>query len=51
MPAYLQAGQVLARLGRDDEARAVYRAGVAAAQRAGDAHAAGELQGFLDMLS
>ena len=51
VPAYLQAGQVLARLGRDDEARAVYRAGVAAAQRAGDAHAAGELQGFLDMLS
>src|SRR5947207_608463 len=49
VPAYLQAGQVLARLGRDDEARAVYRAGVTAAQRAGDAHAAGELQGFLDM--
>ncbi len=51
VPAYLQAGQVLARLGRDDEARAVYRAGVAAAQKAGDAHAAGELQGFLDMLT
>jgi Tfp pilus assembly protein PilF len=51
VPGYLQAGQVLARLGRDDEARAVYRAGVVAAQRAGDAHAAGELQGFLDMLS
>ncbi len=51
VPAYLQAGQVLARLGRDDEARAVYRAGVVAAQRAGDLHAAGELQGFLDMLS
>ena len=50
VPAYLQAGQVLARLGREDEARAVYRAGVVAAQRAGDAHAAGELQGFLDML-
>ena len=33
VPAYLQAGQVLARLGRDDEARAVYRAGVAAAQK------------------
>ncbi|HVS34140.1 MAG TPA: hypothetical protein VMS17_01080 [Gemmataceae bacterium] len=51
VPAYLQAGQVLARLGRDEEAKAVYRAGVAAAQRAGDAHAAGELQGFLDMLT
>jgi Tfp pilus assembly protein PilF len=51
VPAYLQAGQVLARLGRDDEARAVYRAGAAVAQRVGDAHAAGELQGFLEMLT
>jgi Tfp pilus assembly protein PilF len=51
VPAYLQAGQVLARLGRDDEARAVYRAGVTVAQRVGDAHAAGELQGFMDMLT
>ena len=51
VPAYLQAGQVLARLGRDDEAKAVYRAGVAVAQRVGDAHAAGELQGFMDMLT
>jgi tetratricopeptide (TPR) repeat protein len=51
VPAYLQAGQVLARLGREEEARAVYRAGIGAAQRAGDAHAAGEMQGFLDMLS
>jgi Tfp pilus assembly protein PilF len=51
VPAYLQAGQVLARLGRDDEAKAVYRAGVTVAQRVGDAHAAGELQGFMDMLT
>jgi Tfp pilus assembly protein PilF len=50
VPAYLQAGQVLVRLGRDDEARGVYQAGVTVAQRVGDAHAAGELQGFLDML-
>ena len=49
--AYLQAGQVLVRLGRDDEARGVYEAGVKVAQRAGDAHAAGELQGFMDMLT
>ena len=50
VPAYLQAGQVLSRLGRDDEARAVCRAGVAAAQKQGDGHAAGELQGLLDMM-
>lgn len=50
VPAYLQSGQVLVRLGRDEEARGVYRAGVVVAGRAGDAHAAGELQGFLDML-
>ena len=49
--AYLQAGQVLVRLGRDEEARAVCRAGTAAAQKAGDGHAAGELQGFLDTLT
>jgi Tfp pilus assembly protein PilF len=48
--AYLQAGQVLVRLNRDDEARTVYQTGVTVAQRVGDAHAAGELQGFLDML-
>src|SRR5438132_9597902 len=45
VPAYLQGAQVLARLGREDEARAVCRAGVAAAQKNGDGHAAGELQG------
>jgi tetratricopeptide (TPR) repeat protein len=49
--AYLQAGQVLVRLNRDEEARTVYQTGVAVAQRVGDAHAAGELQGFLDMLT
>ena len=48
--AYLQAGQVLSRLGRDDEARAVCAAGVAAAQKQGDGHAAGELQGLLDLM-
>jgi Flp pilus assembly protein TadD len=47
VPAYVQAGQALIRLGRDDEARAVLRAGIEAAQRQGDAHAAGEMAGFL----
>jgi len=50
VPAYLQEGQVLIRLGRVDEARAVLRQGIAVAQRQGDAHAAGEMQGFLDSL-
>ncbi len=51
VPAYLQAGQVLARLDRVDEAQATYRAGIAAAQKKGDLHAAGEMQQFLDLLS
>jgi predicted Zn-dependent protease len=50
VPAYLQAGQALVRLGRDDEAQAVLQKGVAVAQMKGDAHAAGEMQGFLDSL-
>ncbi len=49
-PAYLQQGQALIRLGRDREAREVLQRGVAAAQRAGDHHAAGEMQGLLDGL-
>ncbi len=51
IPAYLQAGQVLARLDRVEEAQATYRAGIAAAQKKGDLHAAGEMQQFLDILS
>jgi len=50
VPAYLQAGQALVRLGRDDEAQAVLQKGLAVAQMKGDAHAAGEMQGFLDSL-
>jgi Flp pilus assembly protein TadD len=50
VPAYVQRGQLLARLGREDEARTVFRAGIAAAQKAGDLHAAGEMEAFLDSL-
>jgi thioredoxin-like negative regulator of GroEL len=50
VPAYVQRGQLLARLGREDDARQVFRAGIEAANRAGDAHAAGEMEGFLDSL-
>jgi len=47
VPAYLHAGHVLLAVGRRDEARATYQAGVAAATRAGDTHARGELEGAL----
>jgi thioredoxin-like negative regulator of GroEL len=50
VPAYVQCGQLLARLGREDEARSTFRAGIAAAQKAGDLHAAGEMEAFLDSL-
>jgi Flp pilus assembly protein TadD len=51
VPAYMQAGKVLARLNREDEARALYRAGIAMARQKGDEHAAGEMEEFLDGLS
>jgi thioredoxin-like negative regulator of GroEL len=50
VPAYVQCGQLLARLGHEDEARKVFRAGIDAANKAGDAHAAGEMESFLDSL-
>jgi thioredoxin-like negative regulator of GroEL len=50
VPAYLQAGQALLRLGRDGEAQAALRAGVAAANRKGDGHAAGEMSALLATL-
>jgi predicted Zn-dependent protease len=50
VPAFLQAGQVLARIGRAEEAAAVLRQGVAEATRQGDTHAAGEMAGLLATL-
>jgi tetratricopeptide (TPR) repeat protein len=47
VPTYLMAGGTLTGLGRKDEAAAVYRRGVAAAARKGDAHARGELEAAL----
>ena len=44
---YYHLGGLYRTLGRDDEARAALRAGVAVATRAGDAHARAELQGAL----
>jgi Flp pilus assembly protein TadD len=48
--AYHQAGRALVRLGRDEQAREVLRRGVMAAQRRGEMHAAGEMQGLLESL-
>jgi hypothetical protein len=50
VPAFLQCGQALARLDRNEEACEVLKAGVAAARRAGDTHAEGEMQGLLASL-
>lgn len=50
VPAYLQAGQALMRLGRDREAAAILREGIQAARRVGNDHALGEMQGLLATL-
>ncbi len=50
VPAYLQAGQALVRLDRIAEACDILRAGVTAAQNAGDSHAQGEMQGLLESI-
>ena len=51
VPAYMQAGSVLARAGRKEEAKEVFLKGIAAADRAGESHAYSELQGMLAELS
>ena len=53
IPAYLQAGQALARIDRTGEACDVLRAGIDAARRVGTPeamHAHGEMQGLLSSL-
>lgn len=48
--AYFHGGQTLEKLGRLEEAGAMYRAGIESATRSGDQHARGEIQGALDLL-
>jgi tetratricopeptide (TPR) repeat protein len=48
--AYFHRGQTLELAGNASAARESYREGIAAADRAGDAHATEELQAALDML-
>jgi Tfp pilus assembly protein PilF len=50
VPGYQQAGQVLVKLGRTDEARDFFRRGIMAAARTGNHHARDEMQGFLATL-
>ena len=47
VPAYVQAAQALVRLGRSQEASAVFKRGIATARNQGDHHAADEMEGFL----
>ena len=44
---YQMAAQMLAAAGRSDEARKMFTAGIACAQRAGNAHAKSEMEGML----
>ncbi len=48
--AYYHGGQTLEKLGRRDDARALYQQGIEATTRIGDSHTRGELQAALDLL-
>jgi tetratricopeptide (TPR) repeat protein len=48
--AYYHGGQALEKLGRLDDARAMYQRGIEATQRIGDAHTNSEIQAALDIL-
>lgn len=48
--AYFHGGQTLEKLGRIEDARAVYRKGIEVTDASGDLHTQAELQGALNML-
>lgn len=50
VPAFLMAGQLLMRLDRTADAADCFRNGIAAANSQGNAHAAGEMSGFLQQI-
>lgn len=50
VPAYHMAGQALARLGKESEARQILEQGIQLARRVGNHHAAGEMDGLLSTL-
>jgi Tfp pilus assembly protein PilF len=47
---YFHGGQVLEKLGRVEDARAMYQQGIQVTSRIGDPHTRGELQAALDLL-
>ena len=47
---YFHGGQTLERLGRIEEAKALYSQGIAITAKTGDGHTRSELQGALDLL-
>jgi len=51
VPAYQMSAQQLLKAGRGDDARVRLQAGLAAAGRTGNTHAASEMQGMLDELA
>jgi hypothetical protein len=50
VPAFLMAAQLLARHGRESDACAILRQGIAEAHRQGNSHAQNEMQGLLDSM-
>ena len=50
VPAYMQIGQALCRLGRIDDARDVWQCGIVQARQQANDHAAGEMQGMVEGL-
>jgi tetratricopeptide (TPR) repeat protein len=48
--AYFHGGQTLEKLGRTEDARAVYARGLEACRRTGDGHTASEISAALDLL-
>ena len=50
VPAYFMAGRAAEQKGDFEQARSLYRAGIAIAQKIGDTHAAGEISDALMMI-
>src|SRR5262245_36042256 len=49
--AYFHGGQTLEKLGRLDDAKAIYRRGIEASTRTGDDHTRSEIEAALDLLN
>jgi predicted RNA polymerase sigma factor len=50
VPAFLMAGQLLAKIGRVEDAKKTFSTGIQQAQQQNNSHAAGEMAGFLAAL-